>query len=198
LKKHFSFVKSTRKMPHTKTSSNKEFHRDVRKQRKWQGILFQAIPKLFARWDALFEPLQIEVVSFYIHNKQWTSWGNGQYRLDDCITGQDLQVFPYINGFVRFKTNKYTTFQFRTMSQPHEFTESSVFQLSAWGTVWDKSTKAHGEQMKRMIAEWYRDTLNMFKMSKRINRLKKDIIAAAWHPRRVEKWLEAGVQLEDL
>jgi hypothetical protein len=31
-----------------------------------------------------------------------------------------------------------------------------------------------------------------------MNRLKKDIIAAAWHPRRVERWLEAGVQLEDL
>jgi hypothetical protein len=28
--------------------------------------------------------------------------------------------------------------------------------------------------------------------------MKKDLIAAAWHPRRVEKWLEAGVQLEDL
>jgi hypothetical protein len=28
--------------------------------------------------------------------------------------------------------------------------------------------------------------------------MKKDLIAAAWHPRRVEKWLEAGIQLEDL
>jgi hypothetical protein len=28
--------------------------------------------------------------------------------------------------------------------------------------------------------------------------IKKDLVAAAWHPNRVSKWLEAGVQLEDL
>jgi hypothetical protein len=28
--------------------------------------------------------------------------------------------------------------------------------------------------------------------------IKKDLVAAAWHPNRVSKWLEAGVLLEDL
>jgi hypothetical protein len=29
-------------------------------------------------------------------------------------------------------------------------------------------------------------------------RIQKELVAAAWHPRRVERWLEAGLQLEDL
>jgi hypothetical protein len=185
-------------MPHTKTVSNKEFQRDVRKQRKWRGILFQAIPKLFARMEPLFETLQIEVVSFWVKNSQCTGWGQGRYKFDKCITGVDDNVFPYISGFVRFKNSKYLTFQFRTMDQPHEFTEGSVFQMSGWSSYTDTSAKTQGQQIKRVIVDWYRDTLNMFKMSKRMNRFKKDLIAAAWHPRRVERWLEAGVQLEDL
>lgn len=32
----------------------------------------------------------------------------------------------------------------------------------------------------------------------KFQRIVPELIAAAWHPRRVEKWLEAGVQLEDL
>ena len=30
------------------------------------------------------------------------------------------------------------------------------------------------------------------------NRIRKELVAAAWHPHRVERWLEAGVALEDL
>jgi hypothetical protein len=29
-------------------------------------------------------------------------------------------------------------------------------------------------------------------------KIKRDLAAAVWHPRRVEKWVEAGIQLEDL
>ncbi len=29
-------------------------------------------------------------------------------------------------------------------------------------------------------------------------RIQKELVAAVWHPARVERWLEAGVQLEDL
>jgi hypothetical protein len=187
-------------MPHTKTSGAKEFHRDIRKARKWQRILFQAIPKLFARTEPFFESLQIESMSFWIKDSQCTVWGKGQYKFDKIVTGVDDDVCPYISGFVRFKhLHNYTSFQFRTSSQPYDFTEKNVFQLSDWQIIHvSAETQQKNALIKRIIAEWYRDTLNMFKMSKRMNRFKKDIIAAAWHPRRVERWLEAGVQLEDL
>lgn len=186
-------------MPHKKTSGAKQFYTELRTMRKRQGILFQAIPKLIAVLDALFDILQIDVVSFWVNTGQWISWGKGRHRFDATPRSEESMVFPCIRGFVRFKNNKYATFQFQTSFLPHEFMESSVFEIAAW-TIYshNASVKTQVDQIKRIIVPWYRDTLNMFKMQNRMKRLKKDIIAAAWHPRRVSAWLEAGAALENL
>lgn len=185
-------------MPHKKSASTKEFHRNQRTQRKLQAILFQAIPKLFARLDALFEPLQIDVVSFWVQKGQWTSWGEGEWKFDKDKRTHNYTAYPYITGFVQFKNNKYVQFQFHTSAQSHEFTEANVFGLAPYGYNTNPFLKKQTAPIKKVVAEWYRDTLNMYKMEKRMNRLKEDIVAAAWHPRRVAAWLEAGCTLEDM
>lgn len=184
-------------MPHKKSASSKKHHRELRTWRKWQGILFEAIPKLFARLDGLFDTFQIDVISLWNDTSQWISKGNGRYHLNNQIKDYNNSWFPYLNGLVKFKNNKNVYFQFQTNKQPYEFTEDCVFLLPL-GSNFFEGSKNQCKQINHIIVEWYRDALNMYKMKKRMNLLKRDIVAAAWHPRRVSAWLESGATLENM
>ena len=46
-----------------------------------------------------------------------------------------------------------------------------------------------------IFAEWINAQLSQFRSEKRMKILKEDLIAAAWAPRRVEAWLDSGVDL---
>jgi len=52
------------------------------------------------------------------------------------------------------------------------------------------------------VYQWCKEVgLDMYskkRIQKRTMSLKKEIIAAVWHPTRVAKWVEAGIALEDL
>lgn len=50
------------------------------------------------------------------------------------------------------------------------------------------------------IYEWSKkmDTYSKNRIQARTRSLKKDILTAVWHPKRVAKWVEAGCALEDL
>ena len=51
-------------------------------------------------------------------------------------------------------------------------------------------------RFKRCIR--FRNQLTKRIRKRRIERIKEELVAQAWHPRRVERWLEAGCELEDL
>jgi hypothetical protein len=51
-------------------------------------------------------------------------------------------------------------------------------------------------RFKRLLVQRIR--LRRLVHKAKFQRIVPELIAAAWHPRRVEKWLEDGVQLEDL
>ena len=84
---------------------------------------------------------------------------------------------------------------------------TAKFMIDKYGTVIRMS-----HTPKRGVYGWYGasdtylqqwvDSILHPKRKELANRLcksiKKDLIAAAWHPNRVSKWLEAGIQLEDL
>jgi len=47
------------------------------------------------------------------------------------------------------------------------------------------------------VEVWFQDVLRKH-YQRRIQAMKQDIAATVWHPKRVAKWVEAGVALEDL
>lgn len=49
-----------------------------------------------------------------------------------------------------------------------------------------------------IIWDWLQDCIYMKLCRDRIALLKRDLIAAAWHPTRVAKWVDAGISLEDM
>ena len=184
-------------MPHKKSSYSKQFYNELRAYRKTQRILFNAIPRLFLRFNENFVGLQIKTLSFWIQDKQWTMYGpNDTVFIND--KGNTDTGIPCINGYVLFDKGKYAMFKFSTSYNPYEFHMYHIKQYSIYSSYFDNSTKKQGEQIRQLIVEWYRDTLYMAKMERRLKRFKRDLIAAVWHPMRVAKWLEAGAALEDM
>jgi len=56
--------------------------------------------------------------------------------------------------------------------------------------------------LAEILFQWLLDVkinlLAKYNSQRILPKIKRDIIAAAWHPKRVAKWLDAGVALEDL
>jgi len=46
------------------------------------------------------------------------------------------------------------------------------------------------------IEEWATYVRNRFYLAERVKQIKEELVATAWHPDRVAKWVEAGVELE--
>ena len=51
---------------------------------------------------------------------------------------------------------------------------------------------------KKIVWNWLQDCIYRKLCAERTALFKKELVAAAWHPRRVSAWLEAGAALEDL
>ena len=48
------------------------------------------------------------------------------------------------------------------------------------------------------LNEWHEEQESKDRIQQRTRLLFEEIVMKAWHPRKVEKWIEAGVELEDL
>lgn len=54
------------------------------------------------------------------------------------------------------------------------------------------------DRCRKIVWNWLQECIYIKLCQDRTKLLKKDIAATVWHPRRVAKWIEAGISLEDM
>ena len=112
-------------------------------------------------------------------------------KLIDTLTNRKIQ---YLIQKDRFET---TPLEYCViMSEPmNQYSQSYIYKSLATHSPWSNG-------LAEILFQWLLDVkinlLAKYNSQRIMPKIKKDIIAAAWHPRRVSAWLEAGAPLEDL
>lgn len=112
-------------------------------------------------------------------------------KLKDTLTNRKIQ---YLIRKDRFES---TPLEYCIMmSEPmNEYSKSYVYKSLETYSPWSKG-------LAEILFQWLLDVkinlLAKYNSQRIMSKIKKDIIAAAWHPKRVAKMLEAGCALEDM
>jgi hypothetical protein len=162
------------------------------KANRWAKILFDALPELCDRLKEV-KDYPVFRANMFIHKDWYHMNEHGDHFLpikdDDIYCDPHRAVFEVLISF----TNSYYSFwiPFESFDNIHlghiPLHESYGFENKLSKKIYDP-----------VICAWMEEVIYKQFAMRRMKAIKPDLIAAAWHPRRVERWLEQGVELENL
>jgi len=181
---------------------------------EWSQFLFEQSPKLLRQLDGIID-------HYYYIGSAGIAYGNFYTRVqrnpEYVYRRMHRDVFGTISE-ARLGDHSYNNdnmFEFLVMTnlqddytfsiKCHEFLNpigikertnqlKSLYETNSYMPV----NKKLAADVRKVVWNWLQDCIYIKLSQDRTRILKKDLIAAVWHPTRVAKWVEAGVALEDL
>jgi len=166
-----------------------------KKERHLVELLFEHVPKLF-RWIRTTLGQNVRVANIYIKGQRYFMGESGNIfkALIDITHTFDLRNIMEL--LVLAKSGEW--YRIEVIEGALAFpTTFSIHKGVFIPHVWDESNKLR-DTLSNIFDVWMRNSIHMILSEKRAKKIKEELIAKAWHPERVAKWLEAGVALEDL
>jgi len=190
-------------MPHTRSKDGKREQIGHKREKKWLEFLQANIPSLCHRLHAEFskEP-GFHCISIFTQTKRFGSTAQHSMFKDGGMAYRDklpLEDFrPTANAidcYIWFH-HSYDKADYRCLLPFHILNDNGIHfkfeDVGRWG-----SCKTPYE-MGKILYTWIQDTIRGELCRRRSQRMKKELVAAVWHPTRVSKWIDDGVALEDL
>ena len=161
---------------------------------KWAGILQRAF---YAR-----PPFTEQELTTYsiLHPRCliWTKMPPSKNWGEDS----SLYAFTVIEICARVESNSVDTviirLSMRDVGPLHHIVDPIEVETRRDWITGKEPSRATVQFMRDRVEAWAHNVIRQEVAPRRINRFKEELIAAAWAPARVERWLEAGVELEAL
>lgn len=160
---------------------------------KWAGILFRAYyascpftPEEIARYDIRRHQCIVTV----------NMPGDRRWGTDSALYAETVIEIRIAAG-CQFADTVVIILSMRDVGPMHHIVEPiTVITRSGWSSA--SPPEATVQFMRDRLESWAQDIIHRQVAPRRTARFKEELIAAAWAPARVERWLEAGVELEAL
>ncbi len=164
------------------------------KANRWVKILFDALPDLCERLKAE-KKYTIFRANIFTRDKLYHMNEHGKHYISEDNMAEYTQQDAALEVFLSFSDHNYHSFwiPIKSFDKIHlgyipPYTSSAMgYRYHFFNTTYDP-----------IICQWMEEVIYRQLAVRRMKAIKPDLIAAAWHPRRVERWIEQGVELEDL
>lgn len=183
-------------MPHAKSAEHKSRVCRQKAGRNVAEYLYTNVHSLCIMLAS--HGIDLNTILVYLHgNVKRTMYKKSMYtdeRKDDSELN-DPRVLDFVI-FVGEDNKQHTyTMSFESLGKKLSMSIDDVEFYKGWYHERDMKTT---EGIQKIVYDWILEMVPRYISSTRWKYIKKELVAAAWHPRRVSAWLEAGVQLEDM
>lgn len=177
------------------------------KARRWAKCLFDALPILCERLKEV-NAFRVTRANFYTADLWYHLNSSGNHFIAQKEDNLVTQYHPIFELYIIIANGSCYSVEF-----PPQFFDriyqgiipdyGNSFGPSVLRGDWqdDERRLQHKEMeevYKPIIKTWLYETFQQRLAKKRTALIKEELVAAAWHPRRVERWIEQGVALEVL
>lgn len=182
-------------MPHGKQA---QYRRRIKKnlckkERHLVELLFEHVPKLFHQIRA---EQNVRVANIYIKGQRYFMGESGNIFKAVIDITHTFDLSNIMELLVLAKSGEW--YRIEVIEGALVFpTSFSIHKGVFIPHVGGESNKLR-DTLSSIFEAWMRNSIHMILSQKRTKKIKEELIAKAWHPERVAKWLEAGVALEDL
>lgn len=185
------------KMTHGKQARyRRRVKKNVYKQeRRLVELLFEHVPKLF-RWICTTLGQNVRVANIYIKGQRYFMGESGNIFKAVIDITHTIDPKNIIELLVKAQSGEWYSIQVieGALAFPTNFSiHNGVFIPRTGGESNNLS-----DTLSNIFDIWMRNSIHIILSQKRVKKIKEELVAKAWHPERVAKWLEAGVALEDL
>lgn len=187
-------------MPHSKEYRKRQHkYRDAkRNEEKWRDILFEKSDILLRRIEALRDKLDITAADVYTSTRRFHLSLKGDiykavhYEDHDLCYNEDILTLWIFTKGVKIYCPVIPFGSFNDLGKLEE--KIHMRQLMFGWPVRDKDSKF----ILKLFREWIVEVVGMTLGERNMSKMKEDIIAAVFKPSRVEKWIESGVDLDNI
>ena len=173
----------------------------------WRSFLFSQAPRLMERFignnEAVYANLYIGTASMGFRRYHMTNLGLDEYdgMGEEEVIRTDIE--PSMAGRMFQLTllgNYQNTFIFNI--DEDKFSDAANIRIFDFDSEYSHSYMdepvEEGEALKADVWSWLEECIKMKLAADRTAIVKEQLMATAWHPDRVGRWLAAGVAIEDM
>lgn len=171
----------------------------------WKIHLFsqakQRMKRLIGDVEAVYANLYVSLTDDGIRRYHMTNLGleDHDVMLEEEVARDDLRLEGKM-FHLSLLGNYQNTFVYdideSMFEKPDKITVQSIHGVYEH-TYMDEPVE-EGERLKTVVWAWLEECIKQKVAAERTGLIKEELIAATWHPDRVERWLTAGVAIDDM
>jgi len=195
----FFITNHNNKMPHTRSASAKKKISVAKSETKWLSLLQPALPTLcqtlFDTCNAGWNPYTS--VNLHCRRKNITHDTLCSARMSTSTLSLETEMSQYTGltqkclwGSIQMESGiVWISIQFDAIKDGLKLQKGDVDVICNSYLV---GSPVSVSTIRTIVYDWVQHTFRIALSKKRSERIREELVAAVWHPRRVAKWLEEG------